>query len=485
MDENTTMKKPWSLVIPSELWLQLRAHLFPGDGDEHGAVITAGIAESERGVRLLGRDLFLARDGSDYVPGQRGYRMLTANFVRDHAIYCREENLAYLAVHNHGGYDRVGFSADDLASHERGYPALLDIIGAPVGALVFAENAVAGDIWISNNSRTQLTSARIIGSQIWEITPSPVRTEKRSHTYDRQARLFGDRGQQILSKQKVGIVGAGGVGSLLIEYLSRLGVNHIVIADPQRIETSNIPRVVGSKPSDALPWHTHPNRPNWLRRIGMRLSTRKVSIARRVALCGNPNMLLEHIYGDFLDPKVVSRFKDCDYLFLAADSMQARLLFNAVVHQYLIPGVQVGSKVSVDAKTGAVLNVFSVVRPVSPGQGCLWCNGLISPHRLQEEALSNAERTDQRYVDEPEVIAPSVITLNSVAASHAANDYLFRVTSLRNQNTTDDYVYFEPMTRNVRFEQPRIDKACIECGLEPRSRRARGDGAPLPTRNNE
>jgi hypothetical protein len=42
----------------------------------------------------------------------------------------------------------VGFSRVDLASHKRGYPALLDITnGEPVGALVFAQNAVAGSVW--------------------------------------------------------------------------------------------------------------------------------------------------------------------------------------------------------------------------------------------------------------------------------------------------------------------------------------------------
>jgi hypothetical protein len=48
-------------------------------------------------------------------------------------------------VHNHGGDDAVGFSNDDLASHERGYPALLDILAddRPVGALVVAPRAVA------------------------------------------------------------------------------------------------------------------------------------------------------------------------------------------------------------------------------------------------------------------------------------------------------------------------------------------------------
>jgi hypothetical protein len=193
-------------------------------------------------------------------------------------------------------------------------------------------------------------------------------------------------------------------------------------------------------------------------------------------------MTLETIQGDFVEFETARRFVDCDYLFLAADTMQARLVFNAMVHQYLIPGVQVGAKVSVDKKTGAILRAFSVVRPVYPWRGCLWCNGLISPHRLQEEALSTEERRAQRYVEEEEVPAPSVITLNAVAAGYAANDYLFRITALRNEAAADDFVYFEPGVEEVRFDCPRRDEDCIQCGPGPRSRRARGDGAPLPTR---
>ena len=95
------MTAPWSLRIPPDLMDQLTAHLFPGDGDEHGAVIAAGMAQTSRGVRLLASDLVLAEDGIDYVPGKRGYRMLTASFVTDNILRCASDRLVYLAVHCH------------------------------------------------------------------------------------------------------------------------------------------------------------------------------------------------------------------------------------------------------------------------------------------------------------------------------------------------------------------------------------------------
>jgi len=415
-----------TLVLPESLRNRLWAHLFPGDGDEHGAVLATGVARSERGLRLLGRDLFLAEDGVDYMAGQRGYRMLRADFIRRAVMDCRDRQLCYLAVHNHGGDRSVGFSPDDTASHERGYPALLDIAGGlPVGALVIAQNAVAGDLWLGQGQRVELDETRIIGPSIQRLYPMPpARPPGRATAYDRQARLFGDRGQDLLRHAKVGVIGAGGVGSLVIEQLARLGVGWLLVTDPDRIDVTNLPRVVGSTRFDARTWLTDPRRPEWLRRIGRRAAARKVNIARRVARRANPDCRIEMVAGDITETAVARRFADCDYLFLAADGMQPRLVFNALVHQYLIPGVQIGAKIVPDKATGEILDVFSVSRPVSPDHGCLWCSGFISPAGLQREAASPAERRAQNYLDEPDVVAPSVITLNATAASHATNDFL-------------------------------------------------------------
>ena len=213
--------------------------------------------------------------------------------------------------------------------------------------------------------------------------------------------------QDILRHQKVGVIGAGEAGSLVVEYLARLGVGHLVVADPDRLELSNVPRVVGSTRRDAVPRLTAPDRPAWMRRVGAQWSRRKTHIAVRVARQANPRITVEKVNGDIADDSVTQRFTDCDYLFLAADSMRARLVFNALVHQYLILGAQVGAKVTVENATGEILDVFSVYRSVLPGIGCLWCNGLISPSRLQEEALTETERHQQRYIDESTIHAPA------------------------------------------------------------------------------
>lgn len=94
--------------------------IFPGDRDEHGAVLHAGIVRDGDALKLLVRDVFPAKPGQDYVPGQHGYRALSPQFIHKHITACRDQGLAYLAVHNHDCDDSVGFSHIDNASHERG-----------------------------------------------------------------------------------------------------------------------------------------------------------------------------------------------------------------------------------------------------------------------------------------------------------------------------------------------------------------------------
>jgi hypothetical protein len=478
-----TMTARYELVIPSGIWQELEGHLFPGDGDEHGAVIGITTTTSVRGVRLLGRTLRIARDGIDYVPGEHGYRMLTPSFVREAILDFSDDGLGYLAIHCHGGTNSVGFSPDDMESHERGYPALRDIADEHiVGGLVFARNAVAGDLWLPDGRRVELDSARIVGRPIRTLRPMPPPAAVADPSFDRQARIFGDRGQELLSRQKVAVVGAGGAGSLLVEYLARLGVGHVVVIDPERIETTNLPRVVGARRWDAHTLLTRAERPEWMRRLGRRFSAYKVHIAKRVARQANARINVDAVVGDVVDGATAHLLTDCEYIFLAADSMQARLVVNAVMHQYLIPGVQVGAKVQVDKTTGEVVDVFSVSRPIIPGFGCLWCNELISSAALQEEAVDAATRQRQKYVDEVTVAAPSVITLNAVAAAHAADDYLFSVTGLLQPDSSRHWLRFMPREAEVAFEGPRRDPDCRECGDGPRGRLGRGQTRGLPTR---
>ena len=456
--------------FPAHLYQRLISHLFQPNGGEHGAVVSAATAMTESGPRLLVREVFIAEEGHDYVAGVRGHRMLAASFVRQQILHCRDNGLAYVAVHNHGRGNRVAFSDVDMESHERGYPALLAIgRGIPVGALVFASAAAAGDIWLADGQRTDVSEVVVTGTPLTRLHPNGHQQAPLAGLlYDRQARLFGNAGQAALVGMKVGVVGAGGVGLMLVEFLARLGVGHLVVVDPDVVEVSNLPRLIGARIGDTGDEGRR------------RRPLSKVSLARRLVHAANPTSEFDGIRGKFEDDGVARAFLDCDYIFLAADSMRARFLFNAIVHQYVIPGAQLGAKVRVDRATGQVIDAFGVSRPVTPGRGCLWCNGLITAAGLQAESATPDEARAQRYVDEPTVVAPSVIGLNAAAVSQAINDFMLWSVGLLSPEAPQEYVTIRPIKREVRHDEPRQDPECPECSVV--GRLARGDSFPLPTK---
>jgi len=471
------MTRPWKLAFDEPLYERLIAHLFPGDDDEHGAVIGAGVAHGTRGTRLLARELFLARDGIDFVPGKRGYRRLKAEFVNEKIRYCRDKELTYLAIHNHGGRDYVEFSDVDNDSHERGYPALLDISGRPVGALVVARNAVAGDIWTPDRARREISETVIVGRNIRRIYPAPPPPPpKAGPSYDRQARLFGDRGQQLLGRLKVGVVGAGGVGLPLVTMLGRLGVGTIVVIDPDHVGPENLPRMPEATRLDAM---TALRRLPGAERLADRLSTSKVRLARRALRRANRRATFVGHKTNVIEPEAALDLADCDFIFQVADSHLARMVVNAIAYQYLIPAIQIGTRIDTDQKTGSVGDIRSFVRPILPSSGCLRCNKLFTPAGIQDESLGDVERQRNRYLDE--VPAPSVITFNTLSAAQGATDFLLMVGELLEDEAPMDYLRFRPRLRRCEPVGPIANKAeCRDCSFDALSRRARGDAVELP-----
>jgi len=468
-------------------WARLHRHLFPGDGDEHAAVLLCGIASGNR-TRLLVRDTVLARDGTDYVAGARGYRHLAGEFVTSAARRARDEHLAYLAVHNHGGVDSVGFSGTDMASHERGYPALLQVTRQPAGALVLAGRAVAGDLWFPAGGRSELARAIVSGNRRDVLTPNPRPGDPGTAArYHRQSLLFGPAGQAILAGAKVAVIGAGGVGMLLVQHLARLGVGHLVVIDPERVDPTNLPRLPEATRLDAMEYLDRDYVPPLVRRAARRLAAHKVRVARRITRRASSAIRFEGIAGDVADSRVAAKITDADFIFLAADTMLARTVVNQIAYQYLIPTLQVGSKPVIHRDTGQVLDVYAVVRTLGTAPGCLSCNGLIDPARLAEESLADPRQvTNQRYIDDPGVHAPSVITINAMGAGWAANDFMQYMTGLRRPASGFRLLRTNPVSHDaphVTIQQPAADLTCYICGTAPRSVRGTGDGRDLPTRS--
>lgn len=453
----------YELVIGDDLFAPLRAHLFQEDRDEHAAVVLAGEHESARGTRFLARELHLVPP-EHFPPGDHGYRQTAPRFVAELAMRASAERLVYVALHSHpGALRQVALSRDDLAAHRRLFPHLLNLTGGrPVVGIAMGGESADGEVWSRGADPQRLRSVRVIGHKIAQLTSESQTRNAPDPRFDRQARLFGAAGQEILRALHVSVVGAGGGGSMLVQQLAHLGVGQITVIDYDVVKDINLSRIVGSTTAD--------------------IGTKKVDVLRRLVKQIDATIRVNAIDGDIADLPTAVNLLDSDFIFLATDNITSRLVFNAIVHRYLIPGAQIGAKVDVNEK-GRISQVYVAVRPVLPSRGCLYCNSLIDPIRLQHEARTDEEREAQNYLNEPEIIDPSVVSLNGLAAAHAVNVMLLAMTGLA-ESTLLDHRLFLVCSGDVFAVKDVKQPDCPFCSREPLSVYGRGDPASeLPCRH--
>ena len=455
----------FELRLGSDHYRELWSHLHRADRDEYGAIALAGVREHGSEATLYVRELHLLGD-DQFPPGVHGYRQFSPLVIAELAGRAAELGLAYVAIHSHPhSREWTGLSGDDLDSHQRLFPHLLDVTeGQPVAGIAVGSASAAGELWRRGGAPIELARLRVVGPRLLGFgADNRPRGAASSPRFDRQVRLFGNQGQEVLGAMRVGVIGAGGGGSILIEQLAHLGVGSLTVVDYDVVKPHNLSRIVGASGTDA------------------RRQVKKVEVMRRMVAAIDPVIEVDAIDGDIADLSTAEALIDLDYLFLATDTMTSRLVFNALVHQYLIPGIQIGAKVELDGD-GRIDQVYVAVRPLLPDRGCLQCSSLINSMQLQREARGEEEIEAQNYLGTSEVVDPSVITLNGIGASHAANTMLLQAVGLYELDHLDQHLYF-PLEDEVRSIAPRKDPECVFCGSGTSSRYGLGDpSSSLPCR---
>ena len=459
----------WSARIAQRDHEQLLAHLHPGDDDEHAAFLYAGEMATPDGSRLLVRRVVPVAD-RDFGPSDRGgYRQVAANALARAAIECESEGLRLVWAHSHPGAERqVGFSGPDCATHERAHPHMIDMTGGkPVASLVFGTEAVAGEVWIPGGAVAELDHLDVVGARMARLTASPRPTGRASARFARQVLMFGAAGQEALRGMTVAVVGAGGGGSLLVQSLAHLGVGHIVIVDFDRVDITNLSRIVGATPRDA------------------RRRRRKVDVLRRLVRTIDPDIEITTIAGDVTYAEDAAVLLGCDSVFSATDTQFARFAVNAICHQYLITGAQVGAKV-VTGEDGTVQLAYAMHRPIDLGGACLECGGAIDPGALRREQLDDVERRAQNYVGAPDggdIVDPSVMTLNSAAVAMAMLDFQLAATGMFPVRMRLGQRVYHAAERALRARDARPRPGCRWCDRHASDGAfGRGDDHPLPLR---
>ena len=424
----------------------LQAHLLSERGREQMAITLCGVNRLHRELRLLVRDVILLPPDAfrRQSAAQLELKPEVQAFVHQRA---HRHGLIQVDWHSHpGSSTHVTFSPTD-DHYEAAQAAYLAhrMDGVPYGSVVVNDQALDARLWVTRTVNRSGRSKR--KDQPAPVTyrpePYPLRTvfigdlQQRVPTtmerlnrpfdsaqgrpradfispiFDRQVRAFGQDFQRRLGNLRVGLVGVGGLGSAIVEYLARMGAREWVLVDPDVVELANLNRLVNATVADA-----QKARP-------------KVNVARSAIRQSNPRAYVRALQADVFDPQAQHALKGCDLLIVATDNHSSRMALNRLAVQYLIPLVHLGFNIDVgqvaNLPTGQVNNL-SYVTDVSGefaipdlGRWCLQCAGIVDPQQAGWELASPAQRAILRqrgYV--AGTPAPAIRHLDGLIAALAA-----------------------------------------------------------------
>jgi hypothetical protein len=232
--------------------------------------------------------------------------------------------------------------------------------------------------------------------------------------FSRQILAFGIEGQKAIMDTKVGIVGAGGLGSCVLQMLSYLGVQEFMIADDDRVEESNLNRLVGALREDVIKKAT------------------KVEVAQRLIRSVNPkaNITVLANLRSSETLKNLSTFPDV--IFGCVDNDSARMILTDLSAAYRKTLIDCATEIEPDGDR--VGNFGGRVVVARPGDFCLWCADQIDGQIAKQELEGSEEmmfRKNHGYGLGDATAAPAVISLNMIIAGLAVTEFLMLITGIR------------------------------------------------------
>lgn len=296
------------------------------------------------------------------------------------------------------------------------------------------------------------TAVAVVGRELLVNRKAEVAAGNRHH---RQVLAFGTTGQIAVASLRVVIVGLGGTGSVVASQLAHLGVRELLLVDPDKVEETNLNRLVGSTPADV-------GRP-------------KVEVAARHVQAISPETKVKVVAGDVVDDHVAKELLGVDFIFACTDSQASRAVLNQLAYQYLIPCIDMG--VGIHANGDAIRFIAGRVQMLSAGLPCLICTDKLDFEQVRREMLTEEQRKADQYIQGAAVPQPAVISLNSSMSSAAVTMFLASVAGVPSAARMLSYDGKLGTMRVVAMD-PR--PGCIACSED--GGLGLGDSWVLPTR---
>lgn len=303
-------------------------------------------------------DIVLPVDGEHHLHGSVSFE--PGYLTRAIKLACTEEvGLAFMHNHLTGGWQEM--SDEDVTAERDRISPPTRASGFPlVGLTLGTDGSWSARFWTWDGyhfNRSWCDKVRVVGRML-RITfnddkvPPPQRRAMLRRTID----TWGKVRQRDISCLRVGIVGVGSVGCIVAETLARIGIQKLVLIDPDKIEVHNLDRLLYAGQDDVGKYKVE--------LVAQHLKNSATAENFDVQISKNL-IQQEHTYLAALD---------CDILFAAVDRPTPKDLLNRIAYVHCIPVIFGG--VFIDNKPNGSLGqaAWSVVT-AGLGRRCLRCDG--------------------------------------------------------------------------------------------------------------
>lgn len=403
---------------------------------ERGAICVISRSSGDRRESYLVRDIVTPQEGDVYIE-DRVVRF--DDKYRSHALQRAQDTAGggIMFVHTHPpGAGASPSPKDEDTDRKQLYAAAKHLSpGAPLASAIRADGngtwnvrqfefdvertrgQIRSDEYGKHTEEvTEATAVRVVGRQLNKLGTTTTVAGAAGPTgridpdeIDSSLGLFGTEGHRHLAGLRVGLVGCGGVGSILAEHLSRLGIGEIVAIDFDHIEEANFNRHEGATEED------------------VEKDRLKVEVSKRVAeeSATAPDFSFRPVVGSVAESQsqeyaALQTALDCDILVSTADTHHSRAVLDELAYAHLIPVIDGGTVLHLTDGDTLHRRSQCQVTVAGPGHPCLECAGVWNHSGLGEELTKPQSRG---YVDQEGEQsddgdrALSVIDTNALVAS--------------------------------------------------------------------
>lgn len=232
--------------------------------------------------------------------------------------------------------------------------------------------------------------------------------------FHRNELFFGPEGQAKLRATRCAVVGAGGLGTHVIQQLAYLGVGAIDPIEPGELTRQNRNRYIGTWQTDPIP------------------GTHKVDPAKRLIELIDPAIQVATVKEGLISEAGFQSVRAADAVFGCVDNEGARLVLTELCAAYA--KVYIDLATDIDSKSAPMIYGGRV--HFGTGDSCLVCMNILdhreAGHDLDDEGTRRNRQTVYGLpLSALGQVGPSVVSINGVVASLAVTEFMLHFTGIR------------------------------------------------------